>query len=41
MQMHNAGATVSAIREAVDKRYADATTRTPTPLPKKGADHDH
>jgi hypothetical protein len=41
MQMHNAGAKVSAIREAIDKRYADATTRTPTPLPKKGADHDH
>ena len=41
MQMHTSGASVSAIREAVDKRYADANTRTPTPLPKKGADHDH
>jgi hypothetical protein len=40
-QMHRAGASASAIREAVDKRYADATTRTPTPLPKKGNDHDH
>ena len=41
MQMHTSGASVTAIREAIDKRYADATTRTPTPLPKKGADHDH
>ena len=41
LQMHNAGASVSAIRDAVDKRYADANFRTPTPLPKKGTDHDH
>jgi hypothetical protein len=41
MQMHNAGASVIAIRAAIDKRYADANSRTPTPLPKKGTDHDH
>jgi hypothetical protein len=41
MQMHNSGAGVAAIREAIDKRYAHADHRTPTPLPKKGADHDH
>jgi hypothetical protein len=40
MQMHNAGASVPAIRTAIDQKYADANTRTPTPLPKKG-DHDH
>jgi hypothetical protein len=41
MQMHNTGASVTAIRAAIDKRYADSTSRTPTPHPKKGTDHDH
>jgi hypothetical protein len=35
MQMHNAGAPVAAIRSAIDKKYADSATRTPTPMPKK------
>jgi hypothetical protein len=33
MMMHNSGASVAAIREAIDKRYADLPTRTPTPKP--------
>jgi len=35
MQMHNSGATVTAIRSAIDKKYAGASTRTPTPMPKR------
>jgi hypothetical protein len=34
MQMHNSGAGVKAIRDAIDRKYADAQTRTPTPMPK-------
>jgi hypothetical protein len=36
MQMHNSGARVSEIRKAIDTKYADAQTRTPTPMPPKG-----
>jgi hypothetical protein len=35
MQMHNSGATVAAIRKAIDSKYAGSATRTPTPLPHK------
>jgi hypothetical protein len=36
MQMHSAGATVAAIRTAIDKKYAAAApSHTPTPMPKK------
>ena len=38
-QMNNSGASVSAIREAIEKKYASRTAEglhTPTPLPKKG-----
>jgi hypothetical protein len=42
MQMHNSGASVSAIRDAVEKRYAGhGGGHTPTPLPKRGGNsHD-
>jgi hypothetical protein len=40
MQMHNAGASVVEIRDAIDKRYAAATNRTPTPHPPRGG-HQH
>lgn len=37
MQMHNSGASVSAIREAVDKKFAPHyENHTPTPKPKRG-----
>ena len=37
MQMHNSGAAVSAIRDAVDKKYGPHyDTHTPTPKPKRG-----
>ena len=43
-QMHNTGATVAAIRDAIEKKYADRTAsglHTPTPLPKRGGmSHD-
>lgn len=32
-QMHESGATVPAIRKAIDERYAAWPTRTPTPMP--------
>lgn len=38
-QMHNSGASVSAIRDAIEKRYAAKTAEglhTPTAIPKKG-----
>ncbi len=35
MQMHNSGATITAIRGAIDKKYTGSQTRTPTPLPKR------
>jgi Protein of unknown function with PCYCGC motif len=41
MQMHNAGASVSAIRAAIDKEYAGSPFETPTPRPKAGGMHDH
>ena len=41
LQMHNSGATVAAIRDAVDKKYSTyAQNRTPTPQPKRGGKHD-
>lgn len=40
LRMHNSGASVSAIRDAIEKKYAAATTRTPTPMPKRGGGHD-
>ena len=43
-QMNNSGASVSAIREAIEKKYASRTAEglhTPTPLPKKGGKSHH
>src|SRR5262245_61489126 len=40
LRLHNSGASVSAIRDAIEKQYASATTRTPTPMPKRGGGHD-
>ena len=40
LRMHNSGASISAIRDAIEKKYAAATTRTPTPMPKRGGGHD-
>lgn len=43
-QMHNSGASVVAIRDAIEKQYASITAEgrhTPTPMPKRGgASHD-
>jgi hypothetical protein len=37
MQLHNSGASVSAIRDAIDKKWAPyASGKTPTPMPKRG-----
>jgi hypothetical protein len=37
MQMHNAGASVSAIRDAIEKKYAGIRDgHTPTPMPSHG-----
>ncbi len=36
MQMYNSGAKVAAIRKAIDTKYADHPTRTPTPIPPTG-----
>jgi hypothetical protein len=40
MQMHNSGASVSAIRDAIEKKYEGAPNHTPTPMPKRGGGHD-
>lgn len=41
MQMYNSGASTSAIRAAIDKKFADRATRTPTPMPpRKGTSHE-
>ena len=43
-QMHNSGASVAAIRAAVEKKYADKTKaglHTPTPMPKRGGTSHH
>lgn len=41
MQMHNAGASTADIRSAIDKKYADRLTHTPTPMPPhKGMSHE-
>jgi uncharacterized protein with PCYCGC motif len=40
MQMRNSGATLTAIRAAVEKRFAgQSTTHTPTPMPPHGGGH--
>lgn len=40
MQMTNAGASLTQIREAIEKKYAGATHHTPTPAPPhKGGTH--
>lgn len=43
-QMHNTGASVTAIRESIEKKYASRTAEglhTPTPMPKKGGGKSH
>lgn len=35
-QMHNSGASVPAIRAAIEKTYTGSHLHTPTPMPKKG-----
>jgi hypothetical protein len=35
MQMHNSGVTITAIRNAIDKKYTGSPSRTPTPMPKR------
>ncbi len=40
LRMHNSGASVSAIRDAIEKKYAGAANHTPTPMPKRGGGHD-
>jgi hypothetical protein len=39
MQMHNSGASLTTIREAIEKAHSAAPYHTPTPMPKKGTDH--
>ena len=39
MQMHNSGASTSAIRAAIDKKYGSQTMGTPMP-PHKGTSHE-
>jgi hypothetical protein len=39
-QMHNSGASLVAIREAIEKRYAGSHSHTPTPMPPKKGTHD-
>ena len=39
-QMHNSGASLVAIREAIEKRYAGSHGHTPTPVPPKKGTHD-
>jgi hypothetical protein len=42
MRMHNSGASVSAIRAFIDKKYAlPGRTQTPTPLPPRGGGIPH
>lgn len=41
MQMHNSGASTSAIRAAIDKKYADRGAKMGTPMPPhKGMSHE-
>jgi hypothetical protein len=41
MQMHNSGASTSAIRAAIDKKYAEYHSRMQTPMPPhKGMSHE-
>ena len=39
-QMHTSGASLVAIREAIEKRYAGSHGHTPTPMPPKKGTHD-
>jgi hypothetical protein len=39
-QMHTAGASLTTIRDAVEKKYAGAHGHTPTPQPPKKGTHD-
>jgi hypothetical protein len=41
MQMHNGGTSVKDIRSSIDKKYAGAMTRTPTPAPPDGGGDRH
>jgi hypothetical protein len=45
LQMHNSGASVSAIRDAIEKKYAglvaERGNHTPTPMPKRGGASHH
>jgi hypothetical protein len=42
--MRTSGASIMAIREAIEKKYAAMSaehgTHTPTPMPKHGGEHD-
>jgi hypothetical protein len=38
-RMHNSGASVTAIRAAIEKKYTGARFHTPTPMPKRGGGH--
>jgi hypothetical protein len=43
LRLHNSGASVSAIRDAIEKKYPHAgnhQNHTPTPMPKRGGGHD-
>jgi hypothetical protein len=40
LRLHNSGASVAAIRDAIEKKYAGAANHTPTPMPKRGGGHD-
>ena len=40
MQMHNGGATVASIRQAVEQRYPGAHQHIPTPNPPRGGTLD-
>lgn len=43
-QMHNSGASITAIRDAIEKKYASISgergNHTPTPMPGRGGIHD-
>ncbi len=34
--MHNSGASLAAIRDAIEKRYTGSRSHTPTPMPPAG-----
>jgi hypothetical protein len=41
MRMYNSGASVSAIRTAIDERYSAGRPKTPTPMPPKSGKSSH